>query len=226
MIRALLFVLVCVSGNVTAGVIDFDFESAMSVVTENTWTAGTDDLDTWYAPHSTNSSSEAAFSIENGVINLDHDNRNHYRSMLYAIALPDAGTYELLLETLYSNYSNQLNYWQVFAANDGATFNLRSLTWSTVPTSATRLTRDYAPDDGSENGVDFIGYSNEFSISEADFASYDYLVLALTGSRNSSQMLQFDNLSISEVPEPGSLALCVVAALAMTGLRRRQNSKI
>lgn len=222
-VRLLLFALPLSACVARADLVDTTFDES-APITQNTWTAGTDLLDTWYTPHAAGGSSGPAFEISGGVANLVHANRNHYRSMLQAISLPEAGEYILTLDTLYDDYSNQLNYWQVFGATNGTVFNLRSQTWSTVPTGATRFVRDYAPN-GDEDGVNFVFYEDTFTITDDDVANYDYLVVALTGSRGSGQILQFDNVSVQPVPEPSTLLMLLTASLGLGYCLRRSHRR-
>lgn len=107
-----------------------------------------------------------------------------------------AGTFTAGLDTMLTNYWNQLNYWQVYAIKNTSTIGLsgNTLNWGTAPAGAKLLARDYAPPAKSDGS--WYSYTTNFTVSAQDAADYDQIILVMAGSRSSGQQLGWRNVSI------------------------------
>jgi type II secretory pathway pseudopilin PulG len=107
-----------------------------------------------------------------------------------------AGTYTLDLDTALTNYYNQLNYWIVIGIKNGKTLNLsgNTLRWNGTYPGVKYLHKDYAPPEKSDGT--YYSYSQTFTVSAADAAEYDQIVVVLAGSRFNGQMLGWRNVSL------------------------------
>ena len=109
-----------------------------------------------------------------------------------------AGTYTLNLDTALTNYSNQLNYWIVIGIRNGTTLNLSgdTLRWNGTYPGVKYLHKDYAPPAKSDGT--YYSYSQTFTVSAADAAAYDQIVVVMAGSRFNGQMLGWRNVSLQK----------------------------
>lgn len=109
-----------------------------------------------------------------------------------------AGTYSLNLDTALTNYYNQLNYWIVIGVKNGTTLNLSgdTLRWNSTYPGVKYLHKDYAPPEKSDGN--YYNYNSTFTVSEADAAEYDQIVVVMAGSRFDGQMLGWRNVSLQK----------------------------
>lgn len=109
-----------------------------------------------------------------------------------------AGTYSLNLDTALTNYYNQLNYWIVVGVKNGTTLNLSgdTLRWNSTYPGVKYLHKDYAPPEKSDGN--YYSYNQTFTVSEADAAEYDQIVVVMAGSRFDGQMLGWKNVTLQK----------------------------
>lgn len=109
-----------------------------------------------------------------------------------------AGTYSLQLDTALTNYYNQLNYWIVVGVKNGTTLNLSgdTLRWNSTYPGVKYLHKDYAPPEKSDGS--YYSYNSTFTVSEADAAEYDQIVVVMAGSRFDGQMLGWKNVQLKK----------------------------
>ena len=167
---------------------------SVGLAVANTWTATTS------APLSANQYIAKGYSLSGNEIWLDDAAGFSEGARRVAITGQEiaAGQYTLDLETTLSNYWNQLNYWQVYAVQDGVNLSLsgNTLNWGTAPAGTKLLAQDYAPADKS-NGT-WQSYSNSFTVSNADAAKYSQIVVVMAGSKNAGQILGWRNVSLTK----------------------------
>jgi prepilin-type N-terminal cleavage/methylation domain-containing protein len=108
-----------------------------------------------------------------------------------------AGDYTLDLETQLTDYDSQWNYWAVYAVARGVQFSLTNGSYyGSAPAGTKLLTQNYAPP-GQSNGA-WYAYSNAFTVSAADVAAYDTLVVVMTGSKADGQSLGWRNVAFTK----------------------------
>ena len=106
----------------------------------------------------------------------------------------EAGDYTLDLETQLTDYDSQWNYWAVYAVARGVQFSLNNGSYyGSAPAGTRLLTQNYAPP-GQSNGA-WYAYSNAFTVTGADVAAYDTLVVVMTGSKADGQSLGWRNVA-------------------------------
>lgn len=109
-----------------------------------------------------------------------------------------AGAYALQLDTALTNYWNQLNYWVVIGVKNGTTLNLSgdTLRWNLTYPGVKYLHQDYAPPAKSDGT--YYTYNSSFTVSAADAAEYDQIVVVMAGSKFNGQMLGWRNVSLQK----------------------------
>lgn len=166
---------------------------AASYTSMQQWRAGTDTLAGYIGSgYAMNSAGEVWMT----------DSSNSFvegarRVALVGHELSQAGTYTLELETELDNYWNQLNYWKVIGVKNGTTLNLtgNTLNWNYDQPGTKTFHSDYAPPALSDG--QWHAYSNTFTISAADAAEYDQIVVVMAGSRFPTQTLGWRNVKIT-----------------------------
>ncbi len=108
-----------------------------------------------------------------------------------------AGNYTLDLETQLTDFDSQWNYWAVYAVAKGVQFSLTNGSYyGSAPAGTKLLTQNYAPP-GQSNGA-WYAYSNAFTVTAADVAAYDTLVVVMTGSKADGQTLGWRNVGFTK----------------------------
>lgn len=154
-----------------------------NAVANTTWKAGVDATGTWYGPGytTTGAAADLSYAAPSGT---------DQRVLMQAIPMPAAGTYLIQLRARVTS-ANQNMYWHVLGVTNGTTLSLVN---NGVPQTITQqgvksLVRVSATANGS-----WASYSNSFTITANDVATYQYYVVALVASRLSAQVAQFDDV--------------------------------
>lgn len=143
----------------------------------------------------------SGYALVNGVIELTDPNATFSeagrRTVMTGQAI-EAGTFDLALDTRLSNYYNQLNYWQVYLVKNGTDLQLQgnALNWGSAPAGTKLVSQDYAPANMSDGN--FYTYGNSFTVSAADAAAYDQIVVIMAGTKGDGQVLSWRNVSITK----------------------------
>lgn len=109
-----------------------------------------------------------------------------------------AGDYTVHLDTQLTNYDNQLNYWMVIGIKDGTQLNLsgNTLQWGSNTPGTKTLFQDYAPPEKSDGS--WYGYDGTFTVSAADAAAYDKIVVVMAGTKNNGQILGWKDVTLTK----------------------------
>ena len=172
-----------------------------------TWTAGTSGLNAFYG---------SGYSTGNGYAELtvsDNDMVAGRRAIVWATSIPDAGTYTYSLDSKYNNYYTQYNHWMVYLLNSGSQFNLVG-----GPTSGyiQKVVAPVADADGQWHS-----YADSFSITAQQAADYDYIAFVMVGSKNSEQVLAYDNFT-TNVPEPCTVLILGLGSGFLIRMRKKR----
>jgi len=159
----------------------------LDFIDQQFFTAGEDETGKWYA---------TGYSVNGDVVHLDHASNNwQRRSMVMALDMPEAGTYDLSLDYRYTDYHKQLHYWQVIGIKDGTTMDLAStdFKWGTNLSGTEIIHREYSRDGEDEN--QWQTYGNQFEISEDIASQYDRILISLTASRRPGDIAEWRNVT-------------------------------
>lgn len=145
----------------------------------------------------------SGYSIANGVVNLDYANPASQtlsnRRMVMTGIDSSAGTFTLSLDTVLDNYSQQFNYWQVLLVQPGTNIALDgsgTAWWGNAPQGAKLVIQGYAPPEKS-NGQ-WNTYTQNFTISADDAATYSQVIVLMGGSRQPGQQLAWRNVGFTK----------------------------
>lgn len=170
--------------------------SAPTYTNSLTWTAGVAQMG--------NNFVGAGYAL-NGSELMMTDSYNSFVEASRRVALAggqaiQAGTYSLALDTELTDYSTQLNYWMVIGVKNGTTLNLSgdTLRWGSTYSGVKTLYRDYAPPQKSDGT--WYTYNSTFTVSAADAAAYDQIVVVMAGSRFPNQSLGWRTVSLVKQP--------------------------
>lgn len=176
------------------------------VTPATTWLAGVDGLDEFFA---------ADYSTANGYAELTVSNTNYAngrRALFTAFEIPAVGTYTYRIDSKFSDYNSQYNYFHVYLFNDGAIFPLTpEAGMGMLPVGAALVSNTSAP--AGKDDESWYSYEIDYEITQAQADSKRYIGFYFVGSKvNDSQTLAYDNFSIN-VPEPTTIAILGLGSL-------------
>lgn len=152
----------------------------------SSWTAGVDTTGAWFSSGFTTTTAAAELAVAGSGPQED-------RVLLQAIPMPAATSYALEVRARFSSPSQKF-YWHVLAVTKGIKI---ALTAGGVPSvisqSGVKSLYRGTPPSASANGA-WASYSGTYTISAADAAAYQFIVIALVASRTSAQVAQFDDV--------------------------------
>ena len=157
-----------------------------TMATATTWRAGTDPAGCWYG---------TGYDTSGSVADLTYAGANagDERVLLQGLAMPAAGTYSYTLRARFSSPSQKF-YWHILLVSQGTSI---SLTANGVPRTVTQAgvksLTSTAPPSQNATGA-WVAYTGSFTISAADVAAYQYVVVALVSSRQTGYLAQFDDV--------------------------------
>jgi hypothetical protein len=154
--------------------------------TASSWTAGVDATGAWFSSGFNTTTAAAELTVA-GPGNFDD------RVLMQAIPMPAATTYAMEVRARFSSASQKF-YWHVLAVTKGTKLNLNAGgVPSVISQSGVKSLYRGVPPAAAANGA-WAGYTASFTVSAADAAAYQYIVIALVASRTTTQVAQFDDV--------------------------------
>lgn len=163
--------------------------SGNSIESKSTWVAGTDAVNLWFGLDWGSGTA--------GYADLAPPAGNQTRTVMQAMPVPPSGTYSISVQVRPSQPTTQTAYWHVLAVMNGVVLSLGD---AGVPQTISQvgvksLYRGTMPTGASANNWNT--YTANFTLSSADAAAYQYVVIALVGASPTGQTLWYDNIHTS-----------------------------
>jgi hypothetical protein len=242
MTKALIGILAVVltSSAAWANLANGDFENT-TIVSQSTWTAGTDALSTWYGGAGWAITGSSGSKIADQTAYGAEGSASASQTLLQALPIA-AGTYNWSLLTR-NNDNNNLYGLVVLLAKDNAVINLTGTPFypwlQSVPANTQEALRwdpevednqqpgnpgSMMPTNGTWNSI-----SDSFTISPSDASAYKYVVFVAEGDVSPGSLFSIDTESTdlpgTVVPEPMTLATVFMALGGLGAWVRRRVAK-